>query len=227
MSEFLGEHDHEPVRGLPGPLPPGEALLWQGSPDAWRLACDVFHVRFLAGYFLVFAVWRVLVGLSDGIAPMAVVMGAGVVLLMGVLLVGALVAYAALMANSTVFSITNRRVVVRYGLTLPKTWNIPFGLIRAASVRCHGRKRAGDLCLELPRDQRIGYLMLWPFARPWKLRQPQPMLRALPDARQAADVLGQALQASLVTPAPAPAVSRAAPHGFDPEGAVPTAPVAG
>ncbi|MEO0420848.1 MAG: photosynthetic complex putative assembly protein PuhB [Pseudomonadota bacterium] len=197
MSEFLGEHDHEPVRGLPGPLPPGEALLWQGSPDAWLLARDVFHLRVLIGYFLAFAVWRVLVGISDGLAPMAVVMGAGIVVLMGALLIGALVAYAALMANSTVFSITNRRVVVRYGLTLPKTWNLPFGLIRSASLRCRGRGRAGDVCLELPEEDRIGYLMLWPFARPGKLLQPQPMLRALPDAKQAATVLSDALQASL------------------------------
>lgn len=135
---------------------------------------------------------------------MAVVLGAGAVLLMGALLVGALVAYAALMANATVFSITNRRVVLRYGLTLPKTWNLPFGLIRAASVRRRGRCRAGDVCLELPEEDRIGYLMLWPFARPWKLRQPQPMLRALRDAEQVASVLRQALQASLAKPARAP-----------------------
>ena len=31
----MSEYDHEPVRGLPGVLPSGEALLWQGAPE-WR-----------------------------------------------------------------------------------------------------------------------------------------------------------------------------------------------
>ena len=34
--EATGEHDYEPVRGLPGPLPAGEQLIWQGSPGAFR-----------------------------------------------------------------------------------------------------------------------------------------------------------------------------------------------
>ena len=34
---------------------------------------------------------------------------------------------------------------------------------------------------------------MWPHARPWRFKQTEPMLRAVPDARQAAMVLSRAL----------------------------------
>ena len=37
--------------GLPGRLPEGETLLWQGAPDARTLLVRVFHLRFVGAYF--------------------------------------------------------------------------------------------------------------------------------------------------------------------------------
>ena len=38
------------MKGLPGPLPAGDRLLWQGRP-AWRaLAQRIFHVKVVAAY---------------------------------------------------------------------------------------------------------------------------------------------------------------------------------
>ena len=54
----FSEHDSEPVRGLPEPLPPGETLLWQGSPRWWSLALDAYRVRALAVYFGVIVLAR-------------------------------------------------------------------------------------------------------------------------------------------------------------------------
>ncbi|MDO9489417.1 MAG: PH domain-containing protein, partial [Sphingomonadaceae bacterium] len=47
----MSEYDWEPVRGLPGRLPQGEHILWQGSPDWRSLARTVFHVRAITLYF--------------------------------------------------------------------------------------------------------------------------------------------------------------------------------
>jgi hypothetical protein len=46
------DHDFafEPVRGLPEALPPGEEILWQGRPDAWRLALEAFGLGWAAAY---------------------------------------------------------------------------------------------------------------------------------------------------------------------------------
>lgn len=194
MSEFLGEHEHEPLRGFPGSLPAGETLLWQGQPLAWTLAWQMFPLRIITLYFLLFAGWRVSAGLQQGLAPGAIAVGVLIVLLMAALIVAALAGYAALIARGTVFSITDRRVLVRFGLTLPKTWNVPFAAIQAVYFKpCGTGRSVGDLCLEVSPAERIPYVLLWPYARPWKLRHPQPLLRALPDGERAAAVLGRAL----------------------------------
>ena len=43
-----GEHEFEAVTGLPEPLPAGERVLWQGSPDWRALAREAFHLPAIA-----------------------------------------------------------------------------------------------------------------------------------------------------------------------------------
>ena len=38
----------------------------------------------------------------------------------------------------------------------------------------------------------LGYALLWPHARPWRLSQPEPMLRAVPEAQDVAAILAEA-----------------------------------
>jgi hypothetical protein len=40
-------------RGLPGPLPKGEQMLWQGGPSWKHVAVRVLHVRKLIIYFAI------------------------------------------------------------------------------------------------------------------------------------------------------------------------------
>ena len=51
------EHEYEPIRGLPGQLPPGETITWQGAPEWRALARRAFGTRIVAGYFAVLAAW--------------------------------------------------------------------------------------------------------------------------------------------------------------------------
>jgi len=46
------EYEIEPIPGLPGNLPPGESIVWQGSPDWQTLARAVFHTRLVAVWFI-------------------------------------------------------------------------------------------------------------------------------------------------------------------------------
>jgi hypothetical protein len=195
VSEFLGEHEFEPVRGLPEHLPPGETLLWQGTPSWKKLATHVFHVRAIGVYFALIALWRLVVGVNDSLPVPVVLQGMAVLALMAAAVIGFLTGYAALIARTTVYTITDRRVVIRGGIAMPKTWNLPFGVIRAAAVR-KDADGGGDLSLELSAGNRIAYLMLWPYAKPWRLGQPQPLLRGLRDVRRPAEVLGRALAGS-------------------------------
>lgn len=191
------EHDWEPVRGLPEALPAGERMLWQGAPDWRRLAVEAFHLR-TAGLYLL-ACWGVafLAALADG-SGWAVGLQAGLWLgLAGAVGGGMLAGFAFLYARSTVFTITTKRVIIRFGLAIPKAVNLPFTRIESAALKL-GRRGVGDIPLALVAEDRAAFLHLWPFVRPGRFARPEPMLRATPAAALAAEVLARALRQDLL-----------------------------
>lgn len=205
----VGEHDHEPQRGLPQPLPPGETLLWQGAPD-WRvLARRAFHVRKFALYFAVLMAWRVASTLADGGGATEALTALLWPLPLAALALGFIVLLAWLVSRTSLYTLTDRRVVMRVGVVLTVTFNLPLRRIEAAHLveRADG---SGDIALQLDPEDRIGLLHLWPHARPWQLARPQPTLRALAQVRPVARLLGEALDQSLQAGQrnqPAPVVS--------------------
>jgi Bacterial PH domain len=187
------EHDFEPVRGLPADLPEGETILWQGEPDWWIMAQRVFQVQLVAAWFALLLAWR-LGGAVAGGASLAEAIGAALwVLPLAVLALGLLVALAAINARTTVYTITNKRVVMRFGAALTKAFNIPFQIIEGASLKAD-TAGAGDLAIQMKPPAKIAYLLLWPHARPGKLSRPEPSLRCLRDAAAVAPILAEALR---------------------------------
>jgi hypothetical protein len=63
------EYTSEPVRGLPENLPEGEHILWQGGPKWTALAVRALHVRAVAIYFALLAVWFAGAAMMDGLPP--------------------------------------------------------------------------------------------------------------------------------------------------------------
>jgi hypothetical protein len=191
MSEF----DFEPIPGLPAELPPSERLLWQGSPNWRSVARRVFHIRALATYCGAIVLWRIGAGWAAHQSLHTVAESA--LWLSG--LAAATLAFLALVARfiggTTIYSITNRRVVMRFGLAIPITLNVPFCIIEAAWVH-GGTSDNGDIALQLNDERHIAYLHLWPHARPWRVNKPQPMLRCVADAAAAAEILAAALSAA-------------------------------
>jgi hypothetical protein len=184
----------EPVPGLPAELPEGERLLWQGAP-AWRpLAWRVFHLREVTGYFLLLMGWTAFsAGWTHG-SLKAVLAALGPVTIAGVLACGLLALVARFSARTTVYSITSERVVMRIGIALPITFNLPFAIIPTAAMR-QDSDGSGDISLTLSAENRLAYLVLWPHARPWHLRQAQPSFRALADVAEVSRILARALAA--------------------------------
>lgn len=192
----MNEYESEPIPGLPGYLPPGERLLWQGKPDWRALALDAFHLRLLALYFAVVIGWHVAAGIHDGATARELAIGLAWSIPLASLGLAILGVLAWAMARTTIYSITDKRVVLRYGIALPMAVNIPFSQIDTADARVDDAGK-GDVVIGLAARQRLSWLALWPHARPFRFAQPQPMLRALPDGAKAAAVLGQALSATL------------------------------
>jgi hypothetical protein len=191
----MNEHDYEPVRGLPAPLPAGETILWQGAPHWLILARRALRVRVAETYFVLLIAWGIAGGISAG-TPMVDIMVSSLRLAaLGTVAVALLFLFAWLLARTTLYTITTRRLVMRFGIALPMTIQIAFPMIDSAALQVWP-DGGGDIALSLRRDQRIAYLVLCPHARPWKLAKTQPTLRGIPDAAAAAQVLSRALAAS-------------------------------
>jgi hypothetical protein len=213
------EHEHEALPGLPAALPHGERILWQGRPQLRTVALRVFHLRKFAVYFAVLLAWRAITALADGASlPDALV---HTLWLLPVALAGlgliALVAW--LTVTTTIYTITNRRVVLRIGIALTITVNVPFKIIESAGLKVWSNG-SGDIPLKMNTPDKMAWLHLWPHCRPWRYSTPEPMMLGVPNAQKVAGILAQALAdafdaAPLPTPEPRAAARRDDPQGAD------------
>ena len=160
------------IPGVEEPLPAGERVLWQGRPSARAVARHVFHVRALAVYFAVLLCVRVAAASgSGGIAERGAALLPYAAGAAGALLMFALV--SVWVARSTVYAITDRRVVLKIGMAMPMTLNVPLRCVASAGIR-QWRDGSGEIVLTLSGADRFAYFLLWPHARPWQFTRPQP-----------------------------------------------------
>jgi hypothetical protein len=185
------EHEFEAQHGLPERLPKGERILWQGSPDAKVLARHVFHVQTLVVYFAAILALRGAFVLWDGGSVTSALKAVGLVAPLAAIAIGIAWAMAIMCARTTVYTITNKRVVMRIGIVLNLSFNLPLVRLQGAGLRETGLG-TGDIPLSLGKEDHIAYLHLWPHARPWRTARPEPMLRCVPDAAHVSAVLAQA-----------------------------------
>ena len=176
----------ERIRGIDEPLPEGEHLLWEGRPDARALTRHVFRLRVWIAYFAALAVLTLLA------APGGALARAVWLMMLGALFAGGVTLYARAIASSSIYAVTDRRIVMRIGVALPAVFNLPFTRVADAAVR-ENPDGSGDIAFALRGSGRIGVVYLWPHVRPWRFRDPEPMLRALPDVARVGDVVRKAL----------------------------------
>lgn len=199
-------HDHhddfasEPVRGLPEALPEGEHILWQGQPAWWPLLTESLSLWWVAGYFAFLFVWRTVAGAATESWVQSAT-AASFFLVLGLIVCALLLIVAIMQAKSTVYTITNKRVAMRIGAALTMTLNLPFRKIANASLGLR-KDGHGSIALELMEDDgaRLSYIMTWPHVRPWHLKQTQPALRCIPEARRVAAILSEAAQTAVAEP---------------------------
>lgn len=196
------EHDNEPVRGLPGALPPGETILWQGAPDARVFLRGALHARWIAAYFAALTIYSL---------AQASLFGAAVSFMAGLACLGMMALFAWGVAKTSIYTLTNKRIVLRIGVALSACVNLPLARTAAADLRPLERGH-GDIALTLD-GGRISYFFMWPHARAWRFASPQPMLRAVPDAEKLATLLVAARSALGPIAQPIPEPSRLVPAG--------------
>jgi Bacterial PH domain len=194
VSEDHDDFAFEPIPGLPEHLPRGETMLWQGSPDWLALAISAFHVRKVGVYFALLLAWEVSSAWRDHATyPELAILSAWITGL-AACAIGILCLLAYLYARGTIYTLTSKRIVIRTGLALPVTLNLPLALIETASV---GKQSSGtgNIALDVCKPNRIAWMVLWPNVRPWTMTNPQPLLRGLADVETVAPMLANALAA--------------------------------
>ena len=211
------EHEFEPQFGLPERLPGNERILWQGSPAVAALAQSAFHLRKIALYFAVLLVARAAQEVSSGASALEVLLALkwlAPLALTGLLIVWTL---AWLTARTTVYTLTNKRVVMRLGIVLTVTFNLPLSRIASADLRALDAGH-GDITLALKGEDRIAWVHLWPSVRPWRIARPEPTLRAIAGAGAVASQLSVAwagVSGHAATPAPLARAQNSVPaHGL-------------
>lgn len=216
------DHDDfatEPIPGLPELLPDGERILWQGAPRWSALAASAYHARSAAFYFGILLAWRLVSGLLAREAGASIAASLAFFTLLAGVAVATLMLLGWLAARTTMYTITNKRVVLRIGIALPMTLNIPFKVVAAASARMRPDGLA-DIPLQLAPPNRLAFLVLWPHCRPWHMRRPEPMLRSVPEGTRVARILSDALAAFHGVQAQAVAAPVSEPDGARQAGAV-------
>ncbi len=169
------EYENEPIKGLPGFLPKDESILWQGSPD-WQID-GARRVSHATGH-------RLVRDCRDGCALLPAAPGRWAPLSRWASprsgsAFSRFLAWA--QARSTVYTLTQKRLVMRFGVALPKCVNLPLAQIVSADVKPASAGHC-DVALRVAGRFPLGWLQMWPHVRPWKINDPQPMLRAIPES---------------------------------------------
>lgn len=192
----MSDHDDfafEPVPGLPERPPAGETVLWQGRPETLALAREALGLTWVAGYFVLLALWRV--GSSAADMPLLSALPLAIpFLVLGLVCCLVLLAIAWAQARTTVYTITTARVAMRIGAALSVTLNLPHRQILSAGLDLR-RSGTGTIALTLPPETRLSYLVCWPHVRPWRMRHTEPALRCIPEAARVARILAEAAEA--------------------------------
>ncbi len=172
------EYEFEPQFGLPERLPSDEFILWQGSPDVGALASSAFHIKKLAIYFGALIAACAWPALEEGAGVMSVLMSIQWIAPLALIGLGSVWMLAYLTSRTTVYTLTNKRIVIRLGIVFTVSFNLPLKQVAAADIRLL-HNGYGDITLSLKGSERIAWIHLWPSVRPWKIENPEPTLRAI------------------------------------------------
>ena len=186
----------EPIEGLPELLPKGEVILWQGRPNWLQLTIESLNLWWIIGYFGLLATWRFLTVIDYmplGTAISVIIPFLFIAALAGLLL--CIVGYV--QAKATLYTITNKRVVMRIGAALTITLNLPFTKIDNAAVAIK-RGDFGNIAFETSGSTKFSYFVLWPHARSWHFGKPQPTLRCIPEIEKVSSILGEAAKSRII-----------------------------
>lgn len=184
----VSEYEDEPVRGLPDYLPDDETLIWQGTPDRKIMARRVFHLRSVSLYLAALLVAHIVIQLTQGATVSAVLLEGGWMFALALAAIGILAGLAWAYARATIYTLTNKRLVLRCGVAMQMMVNIPLSTVNSADMRRFA-DGSGDIVLSLDEEKRLSYILLWPNVKSWQFSPVRPALRSLANVDAVATAL--------------------------------------
>ena len=136
----------EPIRGLPERPPEGEVILWQGQPNWLRLTVDSLNLWWVLAYFIFLFVWR-FISVSDLMPIDQALLVSFPFLALALIVALLLLLVGFIQAKATVYTITNKRIVMRIGAALTLTLNLPFTEIENAAI-ASSSKNFGSIAIQ-------------------------------------------------------------------------------
>lgn len=193
MKQFVTrEHEIEPVPGLPGKLPEGEQILWQGRPSARLVSRHALKSHWIAFYFVVLALWAAMSGYADAQPFGGILFSVAVLIGLAAAVLGMIELFAWGVERTTLYTITSERVVMRFGVALSMTLNLPYRQIETIALGKLGGDTSGTIAIALRPGARLSWLVQWPHVRGWRFAHPEPSLICLADAEAVSDLLALA-----------------------------------
>ena len=187
---YDADDEFEAQYGLPENLPEDEKILWQGSPVFASLVNKVFFLRLLIVYF-VFLLGFSLYWDFQKVAHSEALGNLLANFLLSGFCLAALTLLAHLTCSTAVYTLTNKRVVMRIGIVLTLTFNIPFKQILASDFKKHS-DGSGDISFSIDPSTKIAFIHLWPHCRFKSFAHPEPALKCIENVGDVASLIHKA-----------------------------------
>ena len=178
-------------------IPEGESILWKGKPSFWGFSWYFFGLKLLAFYLIILSVvFAARLTVTDFFT--AFVVDFLPFLLSGILTSCILMALAKIQSQSSVYIITENRVIIKSGAALAFLISMPFKKIKAVNLQ----KRKGSLgtiSFELNSGKRVPYISCWPSVRPWRFKKTEPAFSCIENVDEVATILRKSVMAGRVS----------------------------
>ena len=168
-------------------IPNGESILWKGRPSLWGFSWNLFGLKWITLYLGILSIVSVARFFASDFYT-AFYVDFLPFFLSGIFASIILIGLAATQTYSTVYIITENRVIIKTGAALSFLISMPFKKIKEVNLQKRGAS-IGTISFELLSEKRVPYISCWPSVRPWKFKRTQPAFSCIGSVDEVATIL--------------------------------------
>jgi hypothetical protein len=168
-------------------IPDGESILWKGKPSLWGFSWNLFGLKWITFYLSILSIVSIARFFASDFHT-AFYIDFLPFFLSGIFASIILIGLAAIQAYSTVYIITENRVIIKTGAALSFLISMPFKKIKEVNLQKRGAS-IGTISFELFSKKRVPYISCWPSVRPWKFKKTQPAFSCVRSVDEVATIL--------------------------------------